>query len=730
MKRVFDPIKAKHSLHTITLSSVLTLTACGGGGGGLAAVVGSPTIGGGAGIGGTGLTSTGTIDGTGSIFVNGVRFDVDDADILIDGQPASEDDLGLGMVVTVTGTVDEDGVSGAADEVTVTPRLEGPLSAIERDADNNSARLTILGQTVIAERTSTVFEDVRFETLAPGDDLEVFGYTDNEGRIRATRIERDDDGDTVEVSGTINGLSGSAFLIGKQQIDASTAQLDDLPDGLANGLFVTVEGELRDDTVFASEIEGRATLPLQEGDRITLQGAINDYAGIGSFTVEGLGVDASSATLDIGDTSLRNGAVVEIEGSWNGTLVIASRVTSRRGRIKLEAPVSDVSAASGMLTLQYAQGTVTVTTDDRTLFDDDRDGLEYPSLDDLAIGDFVEIEALTLGGTLLATRIDRDDDDDDLELQAPVQGFVEGESIDLLGLTFNVSNAEFENAGDDDISAAAFFANLTLGALVRVVDDEPADGFAEDVEFEFSAALDGDREFPDDDEERIDPDALPQAAVDYLAANYPAADIAFIERDDDEIEVYLTDGTEVVFDLDGNFLESDLDDDDEDDDDSDGDDDGDGDSDDSEDEDDEATTTTTATTKTKTKTKTTTTKPTTTTTATTTTATTKTTTAMTKPTTTTTATTKTKTATTKPTTTTTRTTGTTTQAMMRTTRTTRATTQAMMRTTADTAFGGARSGGTKRRPHPARGVSSRSAAPAHPGPSAGTAHARGNSPAN
>ena len=113
MKRPFDRSKAAAAAQALTLSSVIALTACGGGGGGggVAAVTppGGGDGGGGAGIGGTGFAGSGTIDGTGSIFVNGIRFDVDDADITVGGQPATEDDLGLGMVVRVRGRVDADG---------------------------------------------------------------------------------------------------------------------------------------------------------------------------------------------------------------------------------------------------------------------------------------------------------------------------------------------------------------------------------------------------------------------------------------------------------------------------------------------------------------------------------------------------------------------------------------------------------------------------------------------
>ena len=65
----------------------LLLTSCGGGG---------STI---AGIGGTGITTSGTITGFGSIFVNGVEYDLTGAGITVDGVPASDADLTLGMVL-------------------------------------------------------------------------------------------------------------------------------------------------------------------------------------------------------------------------------------------------------------------------------------------------------------------------------------------------------------------------------------------------------------------------------------------------------------------------------------------------------------------------------------------------------------------------------------------------------------------------------------------------------
>ena len=577
MKKCFDPKFQRPALSLLTAGSLLCLQACGGGGGGgVAAVIdpGGGGAGGGQGIIGTGLTSSGTIDGTGSIFVNGVRFDIDDAEIAIDGETAREDDLGPGMAVRIKGTVAEDGKSGKATRVDVSTSLEGPVSAIKRNADNSSARLTILGQTVIVERTSTVFEDVRFGALATGMALEVSGYRDPNGRLRATRVEADDDPNEVQLEGVVGALNGLNFRIGSQPVDASAANLSDLPNSaLSAGLRVSVEGRLQNGVIVADDIDSADDLSrgLEANAAITLLGSVSGLSG-STFVVEGLTVDTSNAQLQTGGLPLSNGSIVEVQGVWDGRRVAARSVTRRRGRIEFEGSLASVASATRSLALRIGNDTVSVATDERTLFDDERDDIKFLKLSNLATGDFLRVEALSMGDRLLATRVDREDDDEDEDededtvLQAPLQSFVNGLSVTLQGVTFNVTRAEFENVDDKDINASAFFANLKTGALLRVTDKAPADGFAEEVEFEFATALDGDREFEDDDEERVDPARLPQRVRDYIAANFPGRGIAFAKRDDDEIEVYLTNGTEVSFDLNGRFIETDDDDDERDDD--------------------------------------------------------------------------------------------------------------------------------------------------------------------
>ncbi|QTN37713.1 PepSY-like domain-containing protein [Cryomorphaceae bacterium] len=64
-----------------------------------------------------------------------------------------------------------------------------------------------------------------------------------------------------------------------------------------------------------------------------------------------------------------------------------------------------------------------------------------------------------------------------------------------------------------------------------------------------------------DDDTPVPVSSLPAAITTYISQNYPGETIAWAEMDDDEYEVYLSDGTELYFDLNGMFLYAEQDDD-------------------------------------------------------------------------------------------------------------------------------------------------------------------------
>lgn len=57
-----------------------------------------------------------------------------------------------------------------------------------------------------------------------------------------------------------------------------------------------------------------------------------------------------------------------------------------------------------------------------------------------------------------------------------------------------------------------------------------------------------------EDEEDIDPSALPQIILDYIAENYPDNTIIEAEKEEEGYEVTLNNGVELEFDAEGNFL--------------------------------------------------------------------------------------------------------------------------------------------------------------------------------
>ena len=156
------------------------------------------------GIGGSGMTSQGSVSGYGSIIVNGTEFDTTNARIIVEGQEIGIGDavvlnnLEVGMVVTVYGT---DSNNPVADRVTYNDNVEGPVESI---TPVNATRkdIVVLGQTVIVnvvtEFKGTTFADL--DAIAVNNDVvEVSGFVDDQGDIYATFLEKTEGNCHVEI---------------------------------------------------------------------------------------------------------------------------------------------------------------------------------------------------------------------------------------------------------------------------------------------------------------------------------------------------------------------------------------------------------------------------------------------------------------------------------------------------------------------------------------------------
>ena len=259
----------------LAITSITGLTACGGGSGD-SDNTNSTT-------GTSSSTTSGVVTGFGSIFVDGVEFETDSSSFSLDDGddgPEDEDGLAVGMVVTVTGTVNADGITGTAEHIEFDDELEGIVNASNVGADGTGT-MTVMGQTVVIS-TTTIFEsDVAgisgADLVVAGNIVEVSGFSSGDGTVYATRLEvklAAHSGEEIELNGIITNLTDTTFDLGGLTVDFSTAMFDDhIPDStLSEGLYVEVKSiaGFVDGDLIASEIEleddGDMDLDGDDGD--------------------------------------------------------------------------------------------------------------------------------------------------------------------------------------------------------------------------------------------------------------------------------------------------------------------------------------------------------------------------------------------------------------------------------------------------------------------------------
>lgn len=437
----------------------------------------------------TNVVSKGTITGFGSIIVNEVHYDTNNAEIVVDDTVATQAALAVGDVVVVQGTLSADGTTGTASTVTFDDVVQGPIAAI----DLAGSTLTVLGQFVHVTADTSFDDDIvpaSLEGLAVGGIVEVTGFVLADGSISATRIEAKAAGDEFEVTGVVANLDSAAltFTIGNLTIDFSAAQLVDFPAGvLEAGQLVEAKGAALDVAggilvVTQVEFEGDDR-PGDAGDSIEVEGFITRFVSASDFDVNGVPVttDGGTAFEDGASADLALNVKVEVEGVLNDAgVIIADEVElEQAGFIHIESTVESVG--SDRLTVLGIE----VRVDTSTRFEDQSDlGVEPFTLADLAVGDFVEIRGVKDAEGVRATLLEREDLDDEVSLR----GFAETASSPdfvLLGVTITTdAGTEFRDVNDAVIDAATFFGQ----AEGRLVETEGAlNGgviFAEVVELE------------------------------------------------------------------------------------------------------------------------------------------------------------------------------------------------------------------------------------------------------
>lgn len=482
------------NIKLVIFSILLTLAAsCGGSGGNSTPVANPPPPVGG--IGRTGI-AMGPISTFGSVVVNGVRYDTGSAAFTVNGLSGSQDDLRVGHVITVSGTIDDNGVDGDADEVSFDDNVKGPIQNI----DLALSQIVVLGQTVLID-AETSFDDSINPTSIDGlnvdDIVEVSGLVDATGRITATRIELKPAGTEFEVLGIVSGHDMANFLfnINDLVVDYEGATLDnDFPGGQINdgdfveakGVSLNVNGEL-----IATVVELKNGLGnIAAGVHVEIQGFVTRFNSATDFDVTGLPVTTTASTVYeggvVGDLGLN--IKVEVEGDVNSSgVLVATKVDIRRAKaVRATANVDSVNAGANSLVMLG----ITISVDALTRLEDKSSADVSPlTLADITAGNYVEVrggEFPASSGDILATILEREDADTD----AILQGFVEtisDPSFTILGVTIQTgAGTVFRDVNDASISSTDFFNQLAPNALVKAKGSESSATVitADEVEFE------------------------------------------------------------------------------------------------------------------------------------------------------------------------------------------------------------------------------------------------------
>jgi hypothetical protein len=418
------------------------------------------------GIGGTGV-SDGTVSGFGSVFVNGVEFDTSTATILIDDQSSNETALKIGQYVTVEGQFNPP----IAERITYVETLKGPVDSI--------SPLRVMGQAVLIDN-GTVFSnmtDVAID-LVPGNEVEISGLRNSNGDIVAGYFEKlTATPQRYTLIGVASNVGASDFHINRLRINIQNA-------GIQNGQIIRVKGltgtYISQTGSSLSEIDAESVDSYQPytGDdelEAEIEGIITSFTNTTDFAVNGIPVDASNATYEQGSAAdLALDVEIEVEGFFNalGVLVAEKIILEKESEIILYGDVTATTSDSLTLMGQTVQVNTETQMEDESTAD-----VQYFDLGDIMIGNKLEVRAYQDAGSIIASRVERNDPDTEAFIQGPVDvGSIDvvGTSLSVLGtsLDTNDTTTSYEAIDESPLSETEFYNQVNDGDIVRAVWDD------------------------------------------------------------------------------------------------------------------------------------------------------------------------------------------------------------------------------------------------------------------
>jgi hypothetical protein len=264
----------------------------------------------------------------------------------VDGQVGALSQLQPGDVVTINGSISNDGTTAIADEIVYVGDVRGVITA----SDSQNRTLTVMSQTVRLTDTTVVDDPAR---LVVGSAVEITGFANSAGELVASRVEVQKHAQKGQVRGAVAALdaNGHTFQINSLLVDYDKAHVDGT---LANGTTVVVESksESASGVLVAKNVDVAATLGAAGGQG-DLQGIITSFASAAEFDVNGQHVIGDEHTrYDLRGSLLGPDVEVIVSGRFNssGVLIADSvEITKKAAKVQANAakPAAKAAQKSG-----------------------------------------------------------------------------------------------------------------------------------------------------------------------------------------------------------------------------------------------------------------------------------------------------------------------------------------------------------------------------------------------
>lgn len=409
-------------------------------------------------------TSDGAITGFGSVYVNGVRYNTDEAQFSHNDIESSEDALSVGMQVTVNSIQPADNSQAIATEVTYSAHAKGRISGI----DLSSQSLSVLGQIYLVNELSQ-FEDIQFNELHINNFVEISAIATQNGQYYISHLAIDEQDHDQKIRGSVTHLNTDTktFNLGQLVINYHNS---DINGTIREGAQVEVESDNApiDFVLLADEVTVTSLIPTS-GELIAIEGIITDFeddiltVNQQSFKLH----DNTDFTLGDED-SLIVGAQISLVATTQGeelALINSIRV-EQVNELEIEGVVTSISVNSFTLAGQE------FTVDEFTHYEDDSDEqLRRFNFENINIGDILSVNAFESQSILVARSVEREKQNDEeqiTEFKGPVTAF-DLPTLSVKGITVTTNTlTEFENQSDQDITQTQFFSELTLSQEVEI----------------------------------------------------------------------------------------------------------------------------------------------------------------------------------------------------------------------------------------------------------------------